>query len=92
MENVLKNELDYQTSELNSIKNQNSWSYFFGLQKLTIDEKYQQQCIKELEKILINRQQLDRTIKDNYVVCFSNLSLTCLDKIKIIYIYIYIYK
>ncbi|CAF1170069.1 unnamed protein product [Rotaria sordida] len=66
MENVIRKELEYQELELNSNKNQSSWRKFIGFQQLTIEEKYRQQCMKELEKILNTRQQLDQTTENNY--------------------------
>ncbi|CAF4874438.1 unnamed protein product, partial [Rotaria sp. Silwood1] len=66
MENVIRQELEQQQLELSSNKNQSSWRKFIGLQQLTIEEKYRQQCVKELEKILSTRQQFDQTTKNNY--------------------------
>ncbi|CAF0747610.1 unnamed protein product [Rotaria sp. Silwood1] len=66
MENVIRQELEQQQVELSSNKNQSSWRKFIGLQQLTIEEKYRQQCVKELEKILSTRQQFDQTTKNNY--------------------------
>ncbi|CAF3784747.1 unnamed protein product, partial [Adineta steineri] len=44
----------------------NSWSKLFTFQGSTIEEKNRQQCVKELQKLLLNRQQLDKTTKHNY--------------------------
>ncbi|CAF3752972.1 unnamed protein product [Rotaria sp. Silwood1] len=68
MENVLRKELEHEESELLSNMNQSSWKKLIGFQKSTIEEKYRQQCVKELDKILISRQQLDQTIKVNQVL------------------------
>jgi hypothetical protein len=68
MENVIKQELEHQQSELISSTNQGSWLTLIGFQRSSIEEKYRQQCVKELERILIARQQLDRTTKNNYAV------------------------
>jgi optic atrophy protein 1 len=70
MENVIKKELEHQQSELTSNANQSSWTRFIGFQRTTIEEKYRQQCVKELERILSSRQQLDRTNKKNSSVSF----------------------
>lgn len=61
MENVVRQELQHQESELDSKVNQSSWKKFFGLQQTTMEEKYRQHCIKELQKVLLSRQQLDRS-------------------------------
>ncbi|CAF2853207.1 unnamed protein product [Rotaria sp. Silwood2] len=66
MENVIRKELEHQELELSSNKNQGSWLKFIGLQQLTMEEKYRQQCVKEIEKILTTRQQLDQTAKNSY--------------------------
>ena len=68
METVIQKELEYQKSKLNSNKNQHSWLKLFGLQQSTIEDIYRQQCIKELEKVLTSRQQLDKMTKNNCVV------------------------
>jgi optic atrophy protein 1 len=68
MENVIRKELEHQESELTANVNQSSWRRFIGFQQTTIEEKYRQQCAKELERILGTRQQLDRTSKKNYSV------------------------
>ncbi|CAF0767815.1 unnamed protein product [Adineta steineri] len=66
MENVIRRELEHQESELNSNLNPSSWSKLFTFQGSTIEEKNRQQCVKELQKLLLNRQQLDKTTKHNY--------------------------
>ncbi|CAF3995872.1 unnamed protein product, partial [Adineta steineri] len=66
MENVIRKELEHQESELNSNLNPSSWSKLFTFQGSTIEEKNRQQCVKELQKLLLNRQQLDKTTKHNY--------------------------
>jgi optic atrophy protein 1 len=68
MENVIKKELEHQEFELISSTTQNSWWKFLGFQPATIEQKYRQQCVKELDRLLISRQQFDRTTKNNYVV------------------------
>ncbi len=65
MENALRNELEDQKSKLISNTNQDSWWKWFGFQQSTIEEIYRKQCAKELERLLISRQQLDQTIKNN---------------------------
>ena len=76
MEDVVRRELEQQESELNSKTNSDSWLRFLGLQGSSLEEKYQQQCVKELEKIIVSRRQLERTAKSNPTVrilpgCFS---------------------
>lgn len=68
METILRKELEHEESELAGTKNQSSWRKFVGLQSVSIEEKYRQQCVKELEKVLMSRQQLDQTTKTNQVV------------------------
>ncbi|CAF4352403.1 unnamed protein product, partial [Rotaria sp. Silwood2] len=68
MENVLRKELEHEESELLSNINQSSWKKLIGLQRSTIEEKYRQQCVKELDKVLMSRQQLDQTTKANQVL------------------------
>ncbi|CAF4266666.1 unnamed protein product, partial [Rotaria sordida] len=67
MENTLRKELEHEESELLSNINQSSWKKFIGFQRSTIEEKYRQQCIKELDKVLMSRQQLNQTTKTNQV-------------------------
>ncbi|CAF1567306.1 unnamed protein product [Rotaria magnacalcarata] len=69
MENALRKELEYEESELLLNANQNSWKTLIGFQTSTIEEKNRQQCIKELEKVLTSRQQLNQTTKSNQVLC-----------------------
>jgi hypothetical protein len=71
MEDVIRKELEHQESELASNTNQSSWKRLIGFQRSTIEEKYREQCAKELERVLVGRQQFDRTTKNNYVVCFN---------------------
>jgi hypothetical protein len=68
MENVLRKELEREESELVSNMNQSSWKKFIGFQRSTIEEKYRQQCVKELDRLLMSRKQLDQTIKHNQTV------------------------
>ncbi|CAF4120690.1 unnamed protein product [Rotaria magnacalcarata] len=68
MENALRKELEHEESELLLNANQNSWKTLIGFQTSTIEEKNRQQCIKELEKVLTSRQQLNQTTKSNQVV------------------------
>jgi len=68
MEDVIRKELEHQKSELVANTNENSWLKFIGLQGSTIEQKYRRQCAKELERVLIYRQQLDNTAKKNYAV------------------------
>jgi len=70
MENVIRKELEHQESELVSNINQSAWRRLISFQRSTIEEKYRQQCAKELERVLIGRQQLDRTTKNKYMVGF----------------------
>lgn len=70
MENVIREELENQESELNSNKNQSSWRRFVGLQPQTMEEIYRKHCAKELERILLSRQQFDQTTKNSYRVIF----------------------
>ncbi|CAF5185018.1 unnamed protein product, partial [Rotaria magnacalcarata] len=67
MENALRKELEHEESELLLNANQNSWKTLIGFQTSTIEEKNRQQCIKELEKVLTSRQQLNQTTKSNQV-------------------------
>ncbi|CAF1576630.1 unnamed protein product [Rotaria magnacalcarata] len=69
MENALRKELEHEESELLLNANQNSWKTLIGFQTSTIEEKNRQQCIKELEKVLTSRQQLNQTTKSNQVLC-----------------------
>ncbi len=68
MENVLRKELEREELELVSTMNQSSWKKFIGFQRSTIEEKYRQQCVKELDRLLMSRKQLDQTIKHNQTV------------------------
>ena len=68
MEDVVRRELEQQESELNSKTDSGSWLRFLGLQGSSLEEKYQQQCVKELEKIIGSRRQLERTAKINPIV------------------------
>lgn len=70
MENSIRKELEQEQMELNSNKNSNSWLSFLSFQSSSIEQKYRQQCAKELERLLLARQQLDRTTKSNSVVSF----------------------
>ncbi|CAF1401347.1 unnamed protein product [Adineta steineri] len=65
MENALRKELEREEAELISNTNQNSWKKYIGLQRSTIEEKYRQQCAKELDRVLMSRKQLDQTTKHN---------------------------
>ena len=68
MENILRKELELQQLKLTSTMQENSWWKYLGMQSKTIEQKYRQQCVKELEKLLLNRQQLDQTMKNNSTV------------------------
>jgi hypothetical protein len=68
MENVLQKELEREESELISNVNQSSWKRFIGLQRSTIEEKYRQQCVKELDRVFMSRRQLDQSMKKNQAV------------------------
>ena len=73
MENVVRQELQAQESALNSKMDQSSWKRFFGLQQTTMEEKYREQCTKELQKLLLSRQQLDRASATHTSVVGRNL-------------------
>jgi len=77
MENVIKQELEHQESELISSTNQGSWLTLIGFQRSSIEEKYRQQCVKELDRIIVSRRQLDRSMKHNQAV--GNLILKYLN-------------
>jgi hypothetical protein len=77
MENVLRKELEREESELLSNMNQSSWKKLIGFQRSTIEEKYRQQCVKELDRIIVSRRQLDRSMKHNQAV--GNLILKYLN-------------
>ena len=68
MEDVVRRELEQQESELAAKTNSSSWLRFVGLQGSSLEEKHQQQCVKELEKIIVSRRQLERTAKINPMV------------------------
>ncbi|UJR32977.1 hypothetical protein I4U23_020440 [Adineta vaga] len=68
MENILRKELEYQKSELTSQTNPSTWRKLVSFQGTTIEEKNRQQCVKELDKVLLSRQQLDKTTKTNHAV------------------------
>ncbi len=68
MENILQKELEREESELISNVNQSSWKRFIGLQRSTIEEKYRQQCVKELDRVFMSRRQLDQSMKKNQAV------------------------
>ena len=68
MENILRKELELEERELMSKTNQFSWKKFIGLQRSTTEEKYRQQCAKELDRLLLSRQQLNQTTKLYQVV------------------------
>lgn len=68
MENALRKELEHEEAELLSNTNQSSWKQLIGLQRSTIEEKYRQQCVKELDKVILSRQQFDQTTKSNQTV------------------------
>ncbi|UJR14178.1 hypothetical protein I4U23_001173 [Adineta vaga] len=65
MENSVRNELEREELELMSNTNQSSWKRYIGLERSTIEEKHRQQCVKELDKVLTGRRQLDQTMKHN---------------------------
>ncbi len=79
MEDVIRKELEHQQSELISNTTQNSWWKYLGFQQSTIEQKYRQQCVKELERLLLSRQQLDRRTKNNYVVSFIKEFLSAIN-------------
>ena len=68
MENVLNQELEREQAQLISTVNPKSWKRYIGLQRSTIEEKYREQCVKELEKVLVGRKQLDQSMKKNQAV------------------------
>jgi hypothetical protein len=68
MENVIQKELEREESELLLNTNQSSWKKFIGFQRSTIEEKYRQQCVKELDRVFISRRQLDQSMKNNQAV------------------------
>ena len=68
MENVVQQELEREESELISTTNQSSWKRYIGLQRSTIEEKHRQHCVKELEKVIVGRRQLDQSTKNNQAV------------------------
>jgi hypothetical protein len=68
MENVIRKELENEEIKLISNSNQSTWSKLISFQRSTIEEKNRQQCVKELERVILGRQQLDKTTKNNYVV------------------------
>ena len=85
MEAIIRQELEHQELELNSKANQGAWRRLNPFQGTTLEERNRQQCVKELEKVLLGRQQLDRTTKNNYSVRFwisenaSQNTVGCLD-------------
>jgi optic atrophy protein 1 len=68
MENVLRKELEREESELESNTNQSSWKKLITFQRSTIEEKYRQQCVKELDRVFMSRRQLDQTMKNSQAV------------------------
>ena len=68
MENVIRKELETQQLKLTSSTEESSWWKYLGMQSTTIEQKHRQQCVKELERLLLNRQQFDRTTKTNSIV------------------------
>ena len=68
MENVLNGELEREQAQLISNVNAKSWKRYVGLQRSTIEEKHREQCVKELEKVLLSRRQLDQSTKKNQSV------------------------
>jgi hypothetical protein len=68
MESVIRKELEREEAELTANTNQSSWKKYIGLQSSSIEEKYRQQCVKELDKVFISRQQIDQTTKNSHAV------------------------
>lgn len=68
MENVLNQELEREQAQLISTVSPKSWKRYIGLQRSTIEEKYREQCVKELEKVLVGRIQIDQSMKKNQAV------------------------
>jgi hypothetical protein len=68
MANVIQHELERQERELNRTSNASTWRQFLGLQQTTAEDKHRQQCVKELQKVLLYRQQFDRTTTNHSTV------------------------
>lgn len=68
MENVLQKELEREQAQLISNANSTSWLKYIGLQRSSIEEKHREQCVKELEKVLLSRRQIDQSMKKNQSV------------------------
>jgi optic atrophy protein 1 len=75
MENVLKTELEREESELVSTMNQSSWKKLITFQRSTVEEKYRQQCVKELDRVIMSRQQLNQSMKNNQTVGVISLKV-----------------
>ncbi|CAF1258064.1 unnamed protein product, partial [Didymodactylos carnosus] len=63
MEQVIRSQLEKEESELQTLigmKKDSSWARLVSLQRSTQEEKFRQQCSKELEKLLQTRYQ-DKT-------------------------------
>lgn len=68
MENVLNKELEREQTQLIADMNPKSWKSYIGLQRSTVEERNREQCVKELEKVLMGRKQLDQSMKKNQAV------------------------
>ncbi|CAF1291467.1 unnamed protein product [Adineta ricciae] len=66
MENSVRKELEREESELiATTSQQSSWKKYVGLQRSTIEERNRQQCVKELDRVLVGRKELDQSTKHN---------------------------
>ncbi|CAF0737863.1 unnamed protein product [Adineta ricciae] len=66
MENCVRKELEREESELiATTSQQSSWKKYVGLQRSTIEERNRQQCVKELDRVLVGRKELDQSTKHN---------------------------
>lgn len=72
MENNLKRELENEKDRFKSDEDDASWMKYIGLGRTSPEEKKRQQTIKELEKVLMSRNQTDRT---NFSVSFCSCSI-----------------
>ena len=69
MENSVRKELEREESELiANTSQQSSWKKYVGLQRATIEERNRKQCVKELDKVLVGRKELDQSTKHNQTV------------------------
>jgi broad specificity polyphosphatase/5'/3'-nucleotidase SurE len=68
MEHVVNQALEHEESQLIVNVKQTSWKKYLGLEHTSQEEKHRQQCVKELNKVLICRQQIDQTMKAHLTV------------------------